>query len=50
MIFFNWVMMWQLPLDGLLGVYKSMAPSDVSGLYDSTMGVGNGGSWSSGLA
>ena len=41
--FANLLMMWQLPLDGALGIYESNAASlDVSG-YDSMMSIGNGG-------
>ena len=32
--------MWQVPLDGMLGVYESFKPSDVTTAYDGTMAVG----------
>ena len=42
---FNWVMMWQTPLDGIQAVYEGFAPSDVGSGYSSSMSVGNGGTW-----
>ena len=49
MLFLNWIGMWQMTLDGVLQVYESSAPTDVSGTWSSTMSVGDGGSWSSSL-
>ena len=46
--FFNWIMLWQTPLDGILAVYEGFAPEGVTQSYDSSMPIGNGGSWSSG--
>ena len=32
--------LWQMPLDAMLGVYESFAPSDVSDIYTSDMPYG----------
>ena len=44
LFFLDLFMMYQVPLDGFVGVYESLAPSDVSDGYMSSMAIGNGGS------
>ena len=44
LFFLDLFMMYQVPLDGFVGVYESFAPSDVSDGYMSSMAIGNGGS------
>ena len=48
-IFYIWILlgfifaffaMWQVPLEGMTGVYESFAPAGVSTMYTDTMSVG----------
>ena len=43
LFFLNLFMMYQVPMDGFIGVYESFAPEGVSDSYTSMMDIGNGG-------
>ena len=47
--FFNWFMMWQVSLEGMIKVYEGFRPKDLTTLYEATMAVGNGGTYQSTL-